>query len=57
MPSPPRRVSRREIAVKESGPCADEDERCELWANANECRLNPKFMHVKCSRSCGLCDV
>lgn len=40
-------------------PCLDLESEgtCQAWARARECDKNPKFMLVRCKRSCGLCPV
>ena len=35
--------------------CEDKHERCELWSNAGECLINPKYMGVACRKSCWFC--
>lgn len=37
-------------------PCEDQNQYCRAWAVNQECRLNPGYMNVKCTKSCGLCD-
>ena len=36
--------------------CADGHERCEEWANAGECDINPDWMLENCQVSCGTCE-
>ena len=37
--------------------CDDKDQRCPMWARADECNRNPEFMHKRCARSCNMCRV
>jgi len=35
--------------------CADDDPKCEEWAEDKQCELNPSYMKKHCQRSCGTC--
>ena len=35
--------------------CKDDHPSCGVWADDNECGLNPGFMLVHCAKSCGAC--
>jgi ShK domain-like len=35
--------------------CSNSDERCEEWAEKQECKKNPNYMLVNCRKSCGTC--
>ncbi|XP_074654673.1 von Willebrand factor A domain-containing protein 2-like [Tubulanus polymorphus] len=35
--------------------CGDGHKSCAGWAKRGECRKNPKYMLMKCKKSCGLC--
>jgi len=38
-----------------SGPCADSDSQCKIWALGGECHENPNYMRENCPKSCELC--
>merc|ERR1711879_669411 len=40
-----------------SNSCHDENFQCDLWRSGGECESNPAFMHSRCKRSCGICQV
>jgi hypothetical protein len=35
--------------------CQDEYEECEIWVNNGECKNNPSFMLLHCSKACHMC--
>merc|ERR1711860_46893 len=37
--------------------CQDSDIRCPMWAERNECNINPVYMRINCKWSCGECGV
>lgn len=37
--------------------CVDLEAQCGFWASRGECSANPGFMHLKCSKSCGTCEI
>lgn len=37
--------------------CVDTNVRCAYWASKDECKKNPRYMQVKCKKSCKVCDV
>ena len=37
--------------------CKDSFDKCELWAAAGECIVNPEFMLYKCAKSCESCAL
>lgn len=47
--SDPFRRKRRQTA------CRDYNRYCADWAGRRECQRNPRYMHVYCKASCGLC--
>jgi hypothetical protein len=42
-----------EVSVSD---CQDLNESCEIWASTGECTSNPAYMHLKCPKSCSICD-
>ena len=37
--------------------CKDDDERCDYWSSAGECKSNPAYMLQSCKRSCKVCSI
>lgn len=37
--------------------CVDQEAHCGDWASRGECSANPSFMHSKCAKSCGACEL
>jgi ShK domain-like len=52
-------VSNEEAYVDSDGSisinCQNEYEECEDWARSGECKKNPTFMLLRCSKACQMC--
>jgi hypothetical protein len=43
------------LAVEEDS-CVDDHFKCPMWAEAGDCKENPKYMLKFCQQSCGVCS-
>jgi prolyl 4-hydroxylase len=48
-------TAQRLAELAKSEPCEDSDDECASWAENGECENNPKFMSLKCRKSCKKC--
>jgi len=54
-PSPWRCHARSGGGQRPPPPCEDGHSSCPTWSQAGECQKNPRYMKMRCMRSCGMC--
>lgn len=42
--------------LPDDGDCMDMNENCAVWAQYDQCNVNPSWMHANCKVSCEICD-
>lgn len=52
---PTTTTKRPTTSPKPDSSCIDKHKLCDAWSKDDECKKNPRYMHVNCRKSCRLC--